>query len=401
MNNKDLVIPFKWLLPYLYFFGRLITYLGLASGGLFTYGDLPRYYEIANLSGVPFFSYWVEYPPLFPFLNYFVYSVTRGNNPVYDFCFYLIFALSGSFCIYLFHLIAQELWGAKLSDFRTLLYFALLLPLPYTWWYFELIPVAFLLAALYLTNRNNSKFSGAILALGILAKLFPALLFPAIWKYKTRQFAAKTIIIALVITLLVIGGLYILSPQMTSTSLLSQPARSSWQTVWAWMEGNFTTGAFAYPENHYNPEYPKTTLGYPAIISPWLRFVAFGALGFYLFHKVKIKNAISFISFTGITWAIFLIWSSGWSPQWILYLIPLILLTLPVEKALFWNLILILLTLMEWPILLGHRLFVFMGPIALIRTVILGLLVYFWYQVIQNQNSIGTEFKLVQAKESK
>ncbi len=63
------------------------------------------------------------------------------------------------------------------------------------------------------------------------------------------------------------------------------------------------------------------------------------------------------IAFIGITWVLFLFWSPGWSPQWVLYLIPIILLGLDTKSAFLLCFMLVLITLLEWPTLLAHELF--------------------------------------------
>lgn len=386
MSKKNQWFLNGFLFPYLYLFGRFITYLGFVSGGLNNFGDLTNYFEVGALKGYPFFSYWVEYPPVFPLINKWVYQLSGGNTLIYDFVFFFIFALFGSACIYIFYKLACDLWGEDAAIVRTILLFALLLPLPYTWWYFELIPVAMMLCALLYVNRNHKKAAGGMIALGMLTKWFPVLLIPAVWKFKSKRDAITITLIALSITALVLGGLFVLSPTMTKVSLISQPGRNSWQTIWAWIDGNYMTGAFAYPESRYNPDYLiNNSIGNPPLIPSWLRLILFGLIGLFLFWKVKIKSTHSLASFFGITWVVFLLWSSGWSPQWILYLIPLILLTFPIQKALFWNFILILFTMLEWPTLLGHQLFFLMGPIAVIRSILLVALGIFWYRFTQQE----------------
>ena len=175
---------------------------------------------------------------------------------------------------------------------------------------------------------------------------------------------------------------------MTQASLLSQPNRNSWGTVWAWMDGNYINGAFAYPEDRYDPNYALfARVGNPPVISPLLRLTIFAAIGLFFWVKTKNRDDQSFLSLIGITWVIFLLWSSGWSPQWVLYLIPIILLTFPTPKAIFLNLIMLLLALLEWPTLLGHQLFIFMGPLALLRSLLFIFLIYAWYPIISKCES--------------
>ena len=376
------------LLATLYFFGRYFIFLGLVGGSLYGAGDLERYFEIASLKGAPFFSYWMEYPPVFPFINYLVFHLAGGNHFYFDLILFFLLTLFGSACIYFFYKIACEIWGEEGGRVRSLLYLALLLPLPYTWWYYEPIPVVMMLAALWFIHRSRSNTAAGWIGLGILTKWFSALLLPAIWRFRSWREALKITLVSLGVTFLTFVGLWIASPQMTEASLVSQPGRNSWQTVWAWMDGNLMNGKIADPQDRYDPNFVFNGLrGNPAVIPSWARLIVFGGLGLFLFLKVKVKTFHSMLSFVGITWAVFLLWSSGWSPQWILYLVPLILLTFPLKQGLYWNLGLIFLTLVEWPFLLAHTLFEFMGPIALIRSIMLIFLTIGWYRFTQNETT--------------
>jgi uncharacterized membrane protein len=88
------------------------------------------------------------------------------------------------------------------------------------------------------------KTSAVVLAAGILAKWFPILLLPATFRYKKWKQAFRITIISFGITFLIWGLFYITSPIMTKASLQSQPSRSSWQTIWALIDANYTTGEF-------------------------------------------------------------------------------------------------------------------------------------------------------------
>ncbi len=89
------------------------------------------------------------------------------------------------------------------------------------------------------------------------------------------------------------------------------------------------------------------------------------------------------MAFLGLTWVVFLSWSPCWSPQWILYLIPLVLLTLPIKAALYGCMGLIFLTLVEWPTLLARSVFEGLWVIVPLR---LGLFAWFgarWYRLLR------------------
>ena len=66
------------------------------------------------------FSYWVEYPPVFPFLlNTLVFHLASGSQFLYDFILYFLLALFGAACIYIFSRIADVLWGEEIGGVRS------------------------------------------------------------------------------------------------------------------------------------------------------------------------------------------------------------------------------------------------------------------------------------------
>jgi hypothetical protein len=92
----------------------------------------------------------------------------------------------------------------------------------------------------------------------------------------------------------------------------------------------------------------------------------------------------SLVAFVGITWIVHLLWNPGWSPQWILYLIPLILLSFSWEKGMRWTLLLVLLTIFEWPLVLGRHAWVGLWVIVPLRMLLFAVLLYGWYKEIQH-----------------
>jgi hypothetical protein len=107
-----------------------------------------------------------------------------------------------------------------------------------------------------------------------------------------------------------------------------------------------------------------------------ITFLLFGGVGLYLMVRVRGKEMITGVAFIGATWSSFLLWSPGWSPQWILYLLPLVLLAIPFQRAVMISLCLVLISILEWPILLSRGLFDLMWIPVMLRTFII-ILVFF------------------------
>jgi hypothetical protein len=380
------------LLPVLFFFGRLILFLGLIPNNFYGFGDFPAFFKWSSLPGWPYLHYWVEFPPLVPFLTAGINKLAGGQEFLFDFMLLALVSLAGSGCLYVFMRIARRLYGEKGALIRTLMFFALLAPLPYTWWYFDLIPVFLTLIALDALLLRKEASSGTFIAMGMLAKWFPALLLPAVFRTWPLKKVLRTAALAIAGTGLVIGALYVASPAMTSASLRTQLGRTSWETVWALVDGNYTTGEFILLPERTAPAQTGLHNGNPARIPPLLTLAVFGLLGLWLFWKSDLSDERAFISFVGITWVIFFAWMPGWSPQWILYLLPLILLTLPWEKGMLWATLLMLVTIVEWPVLLARHLWAGLWLVAPARMVVFGVLSFLWFKQIYTnlENVKGT-----------
>ena len=193
-----------WLLPYLFIFSRFIFYLGMVSSGLNGFGDVPRYYEVAALKGFPYFSYWMEYPPIFAFINTTIYNFVDRLPILYDAILYFLFTLAGAAALFIFQKLDEKLFSESTDHLlRSWIYMVLLLALPYSWWYFEMIPVALMLLGILFTLEDKPLGAGISIGLGVLTKWFPGLILPTLWRVKSRKTAIVVSSLALGLTILI------------------------------------------------------------------------------------------------------------------------------------------------------------------------------------------------------
>ncbi|HEX7567339.1 MAG TPA: glycosyltransferase 87 family protein [Anaerolineaceae bacterium] len=377
-KNTDTILD-EGLLPAFYITGRLFLFLALVPDNWRGFGDMQQYFATAGLKGWPYIHYWMEYPPIFPFISKLVYNLAGGSPFLFDLVICILVALAGAACLVVFRRISNLLWDNSAAVRRTVIFFALLAPLSYTWWYFELLPVFLMLLAIYAAIRRKWYLAGISIGLGALVKWFPMIVLPAIWRYRSPKDAFRITLIAVGLIGLVFGGLYIASPDMTRASLISQPSRSSWQTMWALIDGNYHTGEFILLGDRLDPSLAGIGRDNPARIPSGLTLLLFCGIGLWLLVRARLKdNDLACLAMTGITWVLFLAWPPGWSPQWILYLIPIILLTLTERKAIWLCVALILVTLLEWPIFLKHDIWQGLWLIVPLRLLIFAILLWNW-----------------------
>lgn len=368
-------------LPGLFLVARLVILLALPLEGLRGYGDFIHFYRLASM-GWPFFDLWVEFPPVFPFLSRAIYLLAGGQQHIYDYLLVLLLSVIQAGSLALFLRLDRQLRGEG-DGRRGLVYLALLVGLAYGWWYFDPLAVFAMLLGLTWLLEGKDAPAGVALAAGALVKLFPVLALAVAWRYRPPRRAALTTALTLGITALVYGGLFVLSPEMTAASLRSQGSKGSWETPWALLDGNYNTGNFGPESERVDPATAGLARGNPPRVSSWLALAPFGLLGLWIFRRADPGDRLAGPAFLGLTWCIFLLWSPGWSPQWVLYLLPLLLLTLPERQAPLVAVILVLVNLLEWPVLLSRGLTWSLWLTIPLRTVLLVLLALLWFRQVR------------------
>lgn len=381
-----------WLLPFLYLFGRIILFLTLIPYGYYGIGDLSVYREWTALPGWPYLDYWVEYPPLFPFLSEILFRMAGEQSFLYDFLVALVLAFAGSVILYLFQKITSRLYGDSAGQIRSLTLFGIMVVLPYTWWYADVITLALMMAGIWSLLEKKDKLAGLWIGLGMLAKWFPVFLLPALFRYRPLKNLLLISGIAITIVSIVFGILFVVSPQMTRASLLTQTGRASWQTVWALIDRNLTTGAYLTTEQRLDPSQYLQITGNPAVIPPSLTLFVFGGIGVGLLLKRNRFDDLSLVAAIGITWSLFLLWSPGWSSQWVLYVIPLVLLTLSLPHALSWILGFVLINILEFPFLLGRGLADHIWIVIILRVFLIVIIQIIWAKEIINKTPMQHKY---------
>ena len=369
-----------WLLVPLLILGRMLLYLTMTLEGLHGYGDFLHFFQLASLPGWPYFNYWSEFPPIFPFLSAVLYRLAGGQEHVYDYLLIFILLAADAGSLYLFIKLARRVYPADNDSLvRSLVYGVVLLSLAYSWWYFDPLAVFAMLLGITLLFENKRLLSGLAFGLGLLVKFFPALGLIIAWRTLPWKKALWMSGLALGAGVLVYGGLWLASPRFTIASLQSQGSKGSWETAWALLDGNYATGLFGPEIERLNPALAGVSRGNPPRIPSWITLIVLGGIGLWGFFKARQEDDRQKLALLGWCWCLFLLWSPGWSPQWLLYLLPLILLVVPERRVFLVALLLVLVNLIEWPLLLSRGLFWTLDLTVPMRTLVLFLLAVIFY----------------------
>jgi hypothetical protein len=314
--------------------------------------------DLSNLGFYPYRDYWVEYPPVFPWLAVAAYRLTLLFPPTlfreFDASYHLVLgsvmiladllivAIVGALCLRL----APPGEGLR----RMVLYAALFWPVLVAVGWYDSLPAAMLLVGMWLLLRGQGLGAGAMTGLGFMTKVFPAILGPVGLKFLPQRREKIALFVgAVVVTLLIAVPFFVLSPAYFIASYRVVFARSSWETIWALLDGYFSFGRVAPLGVRFDP----TTAGYIAYRS-WvptlpltIGFVILYAL--FWFHPVA-RTPRNLVLFTAISTVGFLLYSKGYSPQFIIYVLPFVVVLLPWRRAIGYSLALSAFNLLEWPL---------------------------------------------------
>lgn len=324
--------------------------------GLFERGsDVGAYEQRARLAlhGLqPYLDYWVEYPPVFPWIasGLKLLSVPLGGDEAaFQVLFSLMMVGFEAAILWLLHAIAVRMWDEPRGLVTAAAYAALFYPIYIANRHFESIAVFFMLMGVYLVVRERRHTASLAIALGMLTKLFPAAAVPALlagqsWSARTRYLGlAAAAVIGALAPLAVVGREFFVA------SIQNMLMRPGWETVWALADGYFGFGwIHRYRQSpdtalefNYTPDLPAAAW--------WGAAAAVAALYAGLALRRSAPTPASVVWSTGLALAAFALYLRGWSPQFMVWLLPFALLAYPGGRGFLIATGLSVLALLEYP----------------------------------------------------
>lgn len=377
---------------------RLMAVLLVRPGGyITTLSDFTFYRLLASYASQGFYPsvhYWTEYQPLFPWIPVGIYrlSLLLPNWGEPGFWFNLLlgafFLLAETANLVLIYLIGKYLHSPAVALRIAWTYSLLFVPLWTMLGWFDLFGLTFLLLALYLTLCRRGLAGGAVAGVGFLVKLWPIVVAPvAFWREPTWRRRLLLVGVTALTVVAVSLPFFLLNPRLFALSWTINLKRSSWETVWALLEG-FTGFGLAGGANRFDPT-QAGALQHPTSL-PWLWISAGFALLYlclWLAARGKLDNGqeaqddlvpypFRAVAFTGLTMNLATLYLKGYSPQFLVWLLPFVLLLLPGLRGVAYALLLSAINLVESPVyftLLPDRPWLLTGAV-LARTGLLLLL---------------------------
>jgi hypothetical protein len=409
-NLTGLFADFR-LLVILFIAFRLLLLLGYPpfnvqgnERGIGTGGDRVYHYTLSSLADdglLPFRDWWSEFPPLWYVTTTLTYGIL-GSAATYDNWAMILGLLVIAFetgNLVLMRKIGTKLHGETTGMALAWVYALLVAPVIFMWWNFDTLVTFFLLLGLWLLLIKSDMRSAAAIAVGALTKFVPFLIFGAVLRFRDTNRALRYIAVAVGIFALAYVPLFALNSQFALISLTAQFNKPSYQTVWALIDGNYTTGNFGTVASHLTAEGVNDGVEdkNPAVIPGIIRLAAAAAIGMFVFVRTRRFDNIGLVAFVGITFLIFYLQSQGWSPQWLAQILPLILLVFPTRDGVIIAVMLSILVFAEYPylfirtgdaggqILPGTPLFLPWVLIMLMRTGILAAVALMFYRKLRQE----------------
>jgi hypothetical protein len=324
---------------------------GMTAGGDFLY-----YFQLGRLSDdglLPFRDWWSEFPPVPSFLITFIYQLAgRGDNYA-GFATFLgiIMLVCDLGNLALVRAIGTRLHGGNTGMALAWVYALLVAPAVFIWWNFEPLVALLLLLSVWWLLRGFELRSAVAAGGGALVKFTPALVLGAVWRFRRQGGALRYTLVTGGIFLVVYALLFVQNAAMTAPSLTAQFNKASYQTVWALIDGNYRTGNFGAAEDRLDPTNAYVVQGKPSAIPGWLRLGVAAAIGAFVYARTRRFDDKGLVAFVTITLLIFFLQAQGWSPQWLVQIVPLVLLCFPTRDGVTAVVLLCLVTFAEYPFL--------------------------------------------------
>ena len=323
-------------------------HFGIGAGGdrLFHF----RLAALADDDQYPFRDWWSEYPPVWSLLSTGVYLLL-GDKVHYSNWSFVIGMLMLAFelgNLFLVRGIGCQLYGESSGESLAWIYAISVAPAIFMWWNFDSMMNCFFLLGIYCLIKRRESQAALAIAVGILVKFLPALVLGAVIRYRRPRKVIRFVTLCVIVVILAYLPLFAMNQDLAAISLRAQAEKPSSQTVWALLDGNYSTGNFGSVEDRLKP---PSMVDFTDLIPKGLRLAVAAGIGLWVFVTTRREDDRGLLAFVGLTILIFTLQAQAWSPQWVTLIIPLTLLVFPNVRGVLATIVLSVLAFAEYPVL--------------------------------------------------
>ena len=340
--------------------------------------------DFTNQGYYPLVHFWMEYPPVVPWLMVGLYRLSLLIPPIGEpgTWFYLLMSMllvAVDACnLTALYAIGRRLSGPQRALRLAWIYAVLFVPVLTPLGWFDGLALFFLLVAVLWTLDRRPLAAGLAAGVGFMTKLVPIVALAGTVLYLDRPAQrVRAIAGAVGSTLLLAAPFLALGPAYFLQSMKSPVIRSTWETIWALIDGYYSFGV-AGGWNRFDPAMAGGAQ-HPTRL-PWLVITLVFILVYlilFIWAARAIRRAPAAadpaadagrfcawgpgaapprdrawraVAFVALTQNLLTLYFKGYSPQFLIMLLPFILLLIPGWRAIAYVLLLSVINLVEYPI---------------------------------------------------
>lgn len=358
----------------------------------------------------PLINHWIEYPPIFPWLEALLYRAASAITlePARFVIFYgllgLVFVAAEIGVLVMVYRLAGRLYDETTAVISAFTFAVTSLPTYIIYGWFDSIAAFFFFWGLHALVSGKWRQSAVAVALGGLTKLFPLFLVAVAFKVlpgPRKKISYVLLVVGLAMLPYALFALH--RADIVAASLRWLANKSTYETVWALMEGYTSYGVAPAAMDFIDPATAERV--YHAGRVPWTMVtLLFGLAGLFIYLRPlrppQVKGAVVL---AGIIMQMMLLYLKGFSPQFIIWFLPLIPLIIPNAKGLLYSAGISVLNVLEFPVyftFLEGEIWV-ISTIIIARTILCAMIAFEYWQIYRPLTGSLTALPVYQATVSR
>jgi hypothetical protein len=297
--------------------------------------------EQSDAGHYPFIHFWMEYPPVFPLLATAFYRLLAllGQSQHFVVAYGLATSLVEMVNLGLVYRLADRAHGARAAGMAALVYALSPVPVWFGLGWFDALAVLALLVGLLLLLDERAVAAGVAVALGIGLKLFPGLLALAAPLALGWRGAARFAVTVAIVLLAIVGPLALLRSDLLLGFLGSLLTRPPWETLPALLLRTYAPGILVPIEDRYTAASGfQPTSGWASLaLVPQLLLLLVPVWAAWRLLRGTRRRPSDVCLLAALGLACFLLGGKGFSPQFVVWLLPLIAVVWPNRTGLLYT----------------------------------------------------------------
>ena len=303
-----------------------------------------HFFDLVRIGFIPYVDFQAGYPVL-GFIPYGLLALLCPSERIYGYVMRYVNLALLAISLFAIYKVVDRRRGRRDAIFTLLapiLSASIIIGNPYS---NDIIALCFFSLALFFLMRKNPTLCGLLMGLAVFVKIYPLLLLPMFLAFFENRRERLSLLTSLVLSALLLNFPFlVLNPYMWCETFFGGNAgRGPWETVWALLDGYYSHGGterihpyfegfFTYAQ--LRQIYPLTRADHAFYLysnsAIPLIMVSLSILSFIvpliLFTRERILELI------GLSSSLFFLASKGYSPQFSIFTIPLLALSVPDKK---------------------------------------------------------------------